>query len=465
MPPGSAKSTYSSVRYPTYYLGKFPDKDIIQASNTAELAARFGRKARNIIDSKRYQKLFPVKLAKDSQAKNQWEVVPNEEQLDDDDELQGGGEYYATGVEGTVTGRRADGGLIDDPVKGAEESRSEAVMDKQWDWYLTDFCTRLKPGGWKVIIQTRWVENDLSGRILPEDWNGDSGYVTTAEGEEWYVLCLPAEARENDPLGRKPGEWLWLEWFSEEFWERTKKRFTLRGKALEWSALYQQTPTPEDGIHFKKEDILRYVPGDQPKHLTRYATGDFAVTEKTSADYTVLGDWGLDHRDEWWLVDGYRKQSKSTEWVGVLAGEKNHETGEVSAGWFRTKPLMKFIGEGGVIRRAVEPWLRKTMKEHQQFCSLEWVNRTSDKVAMAAGFIAMVRARVVHIPLNEFGDAVVEELLKFPNAKNDDCVDMCAQLGLAVDKGIAATLPEPEEEVENDGYVSMAQDYDESKVF
>ena len=197
----------------------------------------------------------------------------------------------------------------------------------------------------------------------------------------------------------------------------------------------------------------------------RYATGDFAVTEKTSADFTVFGDWGIDANNHWWLLDGYREQSESTDWVGVLAGKKDEDTGEISRGWFGSKPLMRFIGEGGVIRRAVEPWLKKTMREHQQYCSLEWVSRNLDEVAMSASFQAMVRAGVVHIPLNDFGDAVVEELLKFPNAKHDDCVDMCAQLGLAVDQGIAASEPEPEEEVENDAYVSMAQDYDEAKVF
>ena len=99
---------------------------------------------------------------------------------------------------------------------------------------------------------------------------------------------------------------------------------------------------PEDGTHFKREDLLRYVPGDQPEHLNRYGTGDFAVTDKTSADWTVFGDWGIDANNHWWLLDGYREQSESTDWVGVLAGVKDHETGKVSQGWFGAKPLLKF---------------------------------------------------------------------------------------------------------------------------
>jgi len=434
MPPGSAKSTYCSVRFPSYYLGRFPTKDLIQCSNTAELASRFGRKTRNLLDTKRFRTLFDVSLAKDSQAKNQWEVIPHES------EEQNGGEYYATGVEGAVTGRRADGGLIDDPVKGQAEANSETIREKQWDWYLTDFITRLKPSAWKIIIQTRWHEDDLSGRILPDDWDGQSGYVTTEDGETWYVLCISAEAGKNDVLGRKPGEWLWPEWFTGDFWQRTKDRLVKRGKSREWFSLYQQTPTPDDGIHFKRDDLLRYVPGDQPEHLHRYATGDFAVTEKTTADFTAFGDWGIDSNNEWWLLDGYHDQSESTEWVAVLAGKKQSD-GSISSGWFKSKPLLRFIGEGGVIRRAVEPWLKKTMREHQQYCAIEWINKTQDKVAMAAGFIAMCRAQVVHFPLSDFGDKVVEELVSFNSGKHDDLVDMCGMIGLAVDHGIAATIP------------------------
>lgn len=455
MPPGSAKSTYSSVRFPSYVMGKHPGTDLIQCSNTAELATRFGRKTRNLIGSKRYQTLFNVQLAKDSQAKNQWEVVPGE-----DSDSQDGGEYFAVGVEGTVTGRRADGGIIDDPVKGREDAESERTRDKQWDWYLTDFLTRLKPQAWKLIIQTRWHEDDLSGRILPDDWSGESGWITSKDGELWYVLCLPAEAGEGDILGREPGEWLWPEWFDEKFWKTTKARLVSAGKLRDWYSLYQQKPRPEDGTHFKREDLVRYVPGDQPETLNRYGTGDFAVTKKTTADFTAFGDWGIDANGVWWLLDGYHDQSESTDWVGVLAGEKDSE-GNVSKGWFGSKPFLKFIGEGGVIRRSVEPWLLRTMREHQQFCQLEWVNRTQDKVAAAASFKAMCKAKAVRFPMTPFGDAVVEELLAFDSGKHDDLVDMCAQLGLAVDQGVLASEPEPAKPPEATDYGISEYDEDD----
>lgn len=420
MPPGSAKSTYSSVRFPTYFFGKHPGKDLIQCSNTAELAARFGRKARNLIDTKRYRTLFPVKLAKDSQAKNQWEVIPRDEEAE-----QTQGEYYAIGVEGAVTGRRADGGLIDDPIKGKEDADSERIRDKIWDWYLTDFTTRIKPQGFKVIIQTRWHEDDLSGRILPEDWNGHSGYVTARDGEEWYVLCIPAEAKEDDPLGRRPGEYLWTEWFTGDFWGQTRRRMPPR----DWNALYQQTPTPEEGAYFKRESFQRFNLGEQPNgHV--YLTSDFAVTESAEADYTVFGHWVIDSQGDWWLVDRYKEQSTSDVWVGVLVD------------WFKSKKPMKFFGERGVIKNAVEPLIEQQMREKGAYTSLEWITRNRDKQAMASAFRGMCEMGKVHIPLTDWGEDFVTTCLKFPAGAHDDDVDMASLVGLAVDQGVEAPLPE-----------------------
>ena len=435
MPPGSAKSTYGSVRFPTHYLGRFPNKDLIQASNTAELAARFGRKARNIVDSKRYKTLFDVTLAKDSQAKNQWEVIGAEAEGDDSADT---GEYYAIGVDGAVTGRRADGGLIDDPVKSKEDADSERIRDKTWDWYLTDFTTRIKPGGWQVIIQTRWHEDDLSGRILPKDWDGKSGYVTGHDGAQWYVLCIPAEAREGDVLGRTPGDMLWPEWFAGDFWERTKQRMPAR----DWNALYQQTPTPDEGMYFTRESFLRFDMGQQPTNLHHYITSDFAVTAKAEADWTVFGDWGIDERGEWWLLDVYKGQVAADVWVDVLLK------------WFKTKKPLRFFGESGQIRRSVEPFLKLQLRgKHNPISEKHsWITRTHDKVASAASFRGMVEMGMIHIPLTDWGEEVVTELLKFPAGEHDDQVDMCTLLGLAVTQGVAATKPEVEEIIEKDAY-------------
>lgn len=436
MPPGSAKSTYASVRFPSWYLGRYPSKDIIQASNTADLAARFGRRVRNTIASQRYRQLFEVELAKDSQAKGQWEVIPAGE------DGVAGGEYYATGVEGAVTGRRADGGLIDDPVRSKEDAESQRIRDKQWDWYLNDFCTRIKPQGWKIIIQTRWHQDDLSGRILPEDWSGETGWLKGRDGEVWYVLCLPCEAGEDDPLGREPGEVLWESYMGDTY-RAAKRRLTNddTGAVLrEYYALYQQTPSADEGTFFQRDWLKRYVPGDQPDLLNRYGSGDFAVRESDSADYTVFGDWGVDSEGHWWLLDGYRRQSNPADWVSVLTD------------WFKTKPFFHFFGEGGVIRRAVEPFLTKEMRDQGAYAPVEWFNKSKDKAAMAQAFRGMCEKGLVHIPSTEFGDAVVRELTEFPVGKHDDCVDMCTHIGMAVDRGLAATIPEPQPAPEPSDY-------------
>ena len=211
MPPGSAKSTYTSVNFPSWYLGAFAGQKLISASYETGLATQFGRKVRNLTEQDEYKRVFPdAGLTHDSKAKGEWE-------------LQNESSYYACGVGAGVTGRRGDGGIIDDPVKGRKEAESETVRQSTWDWYESDFMTRLKPDAWQVIIQTRWHQDDLSGRILPDDWDGENGWVDCGDHGNWFVVCIPAEARANDPLGRAEGEWLWPEWFTPDFWEATKR--------------------------------------------------------------------------------------------------------------------------------------------------------------------------------------------------------------------------------------------------
>ena len=155
MPPGSAKSTYASIRFPAYYLGRLPEKSIIATSYGDTLATSFGRKVRNLVATREYGVLFEdVTLSEDSRAKGEWET-------------SSGGSYFAAGVGSGITGRRGDLGLIDDPVKGRQEADSETVRQSVWDWFKSDFLTRLKPGAAQIIIQTRWHEDDLSGRLLP----------------------------------------------------------------------------------------------------------------------------------------------------------------------------------------------------------------------------------------------------------------------------------------------------------
>jgi len=431
MPPGSAKSTYASVRGPAYYLGKTQDRGVICASYGERLASSFGRKVRNLVKSGEYQRIFPgVELTEDSKAKGEWETKT-------------GGFYYAVGVGGGVTGRRADLAIIDDPIKGRKDADSELVRETTWDWYKTDLRTRLKPNGAIIFILTRWHEDDPVGRILPEDWGGESGWVEARDGEQWYVICLPAEARENDILGRDTGEWLWPEWFAPAHWQQEKRTQSPR----DWGALYQQTPTPDEGTLFKREWFKRFRLGDEPS-CTKYLSSDFAVTED-DGDFTELGIWGADAADDLYALDWWYGQATSDVWIEALLDlAAQHEPSA-------------FLGESGVIRRAIEPQLNKRSRERRVYLYQQWITRNQDKVAMARGFQARASMGKVYIPYGDWGDRLINQLCSFPAGRHDDAVDNCALIGLYLDRTSAPAKEQNEHKPETDAWGRrMASDND-----
>lgn len=420
-PPRHTKSELASRRFPAWCLGKHPNWQVISTTYSGDFASDFGRNVRDIVSSPEFSKIFKTKLRPDSAAANRWETTDK-------------GVYVSVGVGGPITGRGAHLAIIDDPIKNQEDADSETIREKVWNWYLTTLKTRLMPGGAIILMMTRWHEDDLAGRILRE------------EPGEWEVLRLPAVSDD--------GSALWPEWFPLSELETHKKH------KRTWEALYMQNPTPAEGTYFKREDIPRHRLEDVPTKLHRYMTSDFAVTAKAQGDesrdpdYTVLGDWGVDHDGKWWLLDVYRKQSKATEWVAQWVE------------WIKHKGFLKAFGEAGVIRRAVEPFLAQSMQDKGAYCSIEWITRTHDKVAMAAAIRGLFEQGKVSIPMTDWGEDVVTELLKFPAGEHDDQVDMCSLLGLAVTQGIAATLPEPEERVQKDPYQSMeTHESDEGRLF
>ena len=265
MPPGHAKSTYSSVHFPAYYLGVNTTNCIIGASHTQDLAERFSKKARSIVQSTAYHELYGFGIAQDSRAVAAWET-------------ERGGEFKAAGVGAGIAGRRADVGLIDDPIRSREDAESELVRDRVWEWYLADFRTRLKPNGAIVIIQTRWHPDDLAGRILPPDYHGQSGKVVCTGGEEWEIINFPAICEQDDDvLGRKIGEALWPEYYTLEMLLETKKMQTSRN----WSSLYQQRPRPDDANQFDIENML--VDGS-PVAYPAFCDSIFAVIDTATKD-------------------------------------------------------------------------------------------------------------------------------------------------------------------------------------
>jgi predicted phage terminase large subunit-like protein len=278
MPPGSAKSTYGSVYFPEYFAGRNPQLSIIAASHTAELAERFGRRVRNGVDDVQFKNLFNVTLAADSTAAGRWGTSH-------------GGEYTAVGVGGSITGRRGDLIVVDDPVRSREDADSDRVREKTWEWWTNDLLTRLKPGGRIVVIMTRWHEDDLAGRLLER------------EPQRWKVIKLPMIASENDPLGREPGERLWKEWFTDAMVQQAQS------DPRSWISLYQQEPRPLEGAEFKRSWISRYnvAPKKMNKVILVDPAGDpskNSTNKRKKSDRTVMWVVGLASDGNAYLLDG-----------------------------------------------------------------------------------------------------------------------------------------------------------------
>lgn len=411
LPPGSAKSTYGSVVAPTWYIGKHPGSQIILASYGDDLAKKIGRKARQIVRSDRYRQIFATSLTKDSSAADQWA-------------LENGSEYMAGGILSGLTGNRADGLIIDDPTKGRREAESPTNQETIWQAYQDDARTRLKPGGWRFIIMTRWDEQDLAGRILPEKWAGESGPIACRDGHIWNVVCLPAIAdRTDDPLGRPLGAPLWPEWFPVEHWREFQQN------PRSWLSLFQQKPTAESGTYFQRDWFRRY--SHLPDHLNYYMTGDFA-TQADAGDFTEIGVWGICPAGNLYAVDWWYGQTTTDVWIERLLDRVD----KYDPQWF--------IGEGGPIRRAIEPWLHKRMGERNAFVACDWLPTTHDKPTMARSFQALASVGRVHLPNVDWAERLLDQLMRFPNGANDDAVDTCSLFGRFVDRLWSKTVPKPE---------------------
>jgi predicted phage terminase large subunit-like protein len=415
MPPGSAKSTYASVVFPVWFMGRTRRRNVIVATYASDLARKIGRRARSILKQPVYREVFNTGLSADSSAADEWA-------LDNENEFMGGG------ILSGITGNRADLIVIDDPIKGRAEADSETIRARTRAEYDDSIKTRLKPGGRIVLIQTRWHEDDLAGQLLPEDYDGQTGWVEGRDGERWYVISIPAQAeRLDDPLGRRPGEYLWPEWFDEAHWR------SFRANARTWSALYQQRPQPDEGTYFQRDWFKRYELDQLPKALRVYGTSDYAVTED-GGDFTVHRRWGVDATGDIWLLPGgYRAQSTTDKWIEAVIDQM----------MLSPRP-MAWFGEAGVIQKAVEPALLRRMKERNVPCRLEWLPSINDKPTRARGFQARAAMGTVHFPAGPEGDAILGEYLRFPAGRNDDDVDAGSMIGRALDMAHPAVVrPDP----------------------
>ena len=411
-PPGSAKSTYASVVFPTWQMGREAGQEIILTGYGDVICKRHGKRARQICASNSYQAVFGFNVDPATRAADNWETLNNSS-------------YKSAGILSGITGFRCDGLIWDDITKGRKEADSVTIREDTWNAYIDDARSRKKPQAWELGIGTRWHEDETMGRILPEGYAGESGYMRGRDGNVWYVLCLPAQCeREDDVLGREVGEYIWPEWFGEDFWN--DKRINPRS----WASLYQQRPSLEEGLYFKREWDRRWH--NRPENLNYYIGFDPAVTDEEdnkAADDTVIQVWAVDEYAHVYLIDEWVRKCTMDIWIPQLITMAT------------IYQVLEIIGESGVIRRASEPYIKREMRETGHYFMFEWVSRHSDKSAMARSYQAMMAAGNVSLPDDSVGDAVLDELLRFPASKIDNRVDAGANFFLRLEMIWSANPP------------------------
>ena len=396
MPPGSAKSTYASDLFPAWFLAQGPDRRVIATSNTADLAGTFSRRVRGRIRA--HAPTLGYRL--DREAEDLWTTT-------------NGGEYRAAGIGGVITGLRADLALIDDPVKSREEADSAARRNRVWDWFQDDLRTRLRPGAAIVVVQTRWHQDDLSGRLLE------------AQRDQWRVVSLPAEAETGDPLGRAPGEMLWADdgYGYAASLERTKAEASPRS----WSALYQQRPVPDTGGYFQSEWL--HAADSLPDQATMriYGGSDYAVTAN-GGDYTVHAVVGMDPNGRLWLLDLWRGQAAADTWI------------ETFCDLVRQWHPIGWAEETGQIRAGLGPFLERRMRERQAYVARYAFPTRGDKSIRAQSIRGRMALDGLHLPRHaSWRHAFEAELLTFPAGKHDDQVDALGLVGQLLDRMVTGS--------------------------
>lgn len=418
-PPGSAKSTYLSVLFPPYYLARFPQNSILAATHSQEFAQRWGRKVRNdiLLDGI----TLGVSVSQDNSASDRWA-------------LSAGGEYYGVGAGVGISGFRADLGMCDDLFGSREDAYSETVREKRWDWYRDDFCGRLKPGAKRVLMNTRWHEEDVAGREIARIRAG------VVRGK---IIDIPAVADEDDALGREPGEYLWDEPAGYNYGSFLRAR-RKEVSPMMWSALYQQRPAPEEGDYFKADWIKTVAKLPARETMRVYGGSDYAVTAD-GGDWTVHAVIGLDHDGRMYLLDLWRKQAASDVWVEALCDlVKEHKP----IGWAE---------EQGQIKSGVGPFLERRMRERKAYVAREQFPTRGDKAIRAQSIRGRMALEGLYVPadapwLADFRS----ELLSFPAGKHDDQVDAIGLVGQLLDRMLAGTKPKVAEKPKRDRYAREA---------
>jgi len=387
-----------SKKFPVWFLGRNPDKEIIISSYSAELAFDFSRIARDTF-KEWGPKIFGVEISKTLSSVERWGLQDHR------------GGLTAAGVGGPITGRGAHVAIIDDPVKNWEEAQSDIIREKIWDWYRSTLRTRLAPNGAIVLVMTRWHEDDLAGRLLKQ---------AEKDGEKWDVISLPALAEENDILGRKVGEPLWPERFSLEEIESIKAAL---GNHM-FTALYQQRPQPAEGGLFKKQyfkhftiendyyvlDGNRYI---HKNHCWIFQVCDPAISTKETADYFVLQTWAVTPESDLLLLDNIRTRIEGPDQVDLIVNN-----------YYKWKPAYVGIEKVAYQTALIQMVLRKGIPIRE-------LEPDKDKWARAQPLAARYEnGKVYHLSGAEWLNDFENELLMFPNGTHDDQVDAAAYAAL-----------------------------------
>lgn len=404
VPPRHGKSELASIRWPAWFLGRQPHRQFLSVSATAELAADFGRAVRNVINSPEYRAVFDTTLAEDSQAKGKWHT-------------KDGGVYYSLGVGGSVLGRGGDAILIDDPFGSMREARSELERKNVFDFYTGTLYNRLMPGGAIVVINHRMHEDDLCGMLLSQQ---------AAGGDTWEVVKLPAIS--------ESGEALWPERYPVETLERIRKNTYPR----DWAALYQQDPAPEEGDYFKAEWLKPVDKFPDRATMRVYGGSDYAVTAD-GGDYTVHVVVGIDPEGRMYLLDLWRKQASSAEWIESFC--------DLVLKW---KPI-GWAEEQGQIRAGVGPFLDKRARERRAYVVREQFPTRGDKAVRAQSIRGRMDMDGLFVDQRApYYASLRSELLSFPAGKHDDQVDALGLVGQLLDKMISGRAARPDTKPKRD---------------
>jgi predicted phage terminase large subunit-like protein len=406
MPPRHTKSEFASYLLPAWFLGKFPHKKIIQTAHTAELAVGFGRKVRNLVGSEVYGKVFDTKLSTDSKAAGRWNT-------------EVGGDYFAIGVGGAVTGKGADLLIIDDPHSEQEAKQGNpAVYDNVYEWYTSGPRQRLQPGGAIIIVMTRWSKRDLTGQIIKN--SGKEGV------DNWEVIDFPAILPSGTPLW--PGFW------KKEDLEALKAELPV----AKWEAQYQQNPTSEEGAIIKRDQWRIWEEETPPVCEYIIQSWDTAFEKSNRADYSACTTWGVfKHPD---AHGQYR-----TNIIVLDALKKRMEFPELKQ---KAMEMWKEWNPDSLIveKKAAGAPLIYEMRQMGIPLQEYTPSKGSDKIARVNAISDMFSSGIVWCPDTRWADELMEELAAFPNGDHDDLVDSTSQALLRFRQGGFIRIESDEED-------------------